>query len=53
MCWIEPWALESSLISQFDLPLNVEDDHHNAFHGYLKELRVEPRQQAPEPASFS
>jgi hypothetical protein len=35
VCWIEqsePWDLESQLISQLDLPLNLDQNRHNAFH---------------------
>ncbi|MEU6079140.1 GIY-YIG nuclease family protein [Streptomyces sp. NPDC047108] len=49
-----PWALESELISQFDLPLNLDQNQHNAFHGTLKGLRAEARQLARElPVSAS
>ncbi|MDQ0991628.1 GIY-YIG nuclease family protein [Streptomyces sp. V3I7] len=51
VCWIEhgePWALESELISQLDLPLNLDQNRHNAFHGRLKGLRAEARQRARE-----
>lgn len=51
VCWIEqsePWDLESQLISQLDLPLNLDQNRHNAFHGRLKELRAQARQQARE-----
>ncbi|WP_244328665.1 GIY-YIG nuclease family protein [Streptomyces marokkonensis] len=33
VCWIEqsePWDLESQLISQLDLPLNLDQNRHNA-----------------------
>ncbi|MGX1475839.1 UNVERIFIED_CONTAM: hypothetical protein RKD50_004647 [Streptomyces canus] len=49
VCWIEqdePWALESKLISQLDLPLNLDQNRHNAFHSRLKELRAQARQRA-------
>ncbi|PNG23425.1 hypothetical protein C1J00_04310 [Streptomyces cahuitamycinicus] len=49
VCWIEhaePWALESELISQLDLPLNLDQNRHNAFHDRLKEPRAQARQQA-------
>jgi hypothetical protein len=41
----EPWALESELIS-LDLPLNLVQNCHNAFHDRLKKLRAQARQQA-------
>ncbi|MEU6544071.1 GIY-YIG nuclease family protein [Streptomyces sp. NPDC046859] len=49
VCWIEqdePWALESKLISRLDLPLNLDQNRHNAFHSRLKELRAQARQRA-------
>ncbi|MGP3772728.1 GIY-YIG nuclease family protein [Streptomyces sp. SDT5-1] len=51
VCWIEhgePWVLESKLISELDLPLNLDQNRHNAFHGRLKDLRAEARQRARE-----
>jgi hypothetical protein len=51
VCWIEhdePWVLESVLISQLDLPLNLDQNRHNPFHGHLKELRSHARQRARE-----
>ncbi|MFE7794161.1 GIY-YIG nuclease family protein [Streptomyces sp. NPDC057460] len=50
-CWIEqdePWALEAQLISQLDLPLNLDQNRHNAFHNRLKELRAQARKRARE-----
>jgi hypothetical protein len=35
----EAWALESQLISQIDLLLNLDQNRHIAFHSRLKELR--------------
>ncbi|WP_043494213.1 GIY-YIG nuclease family protein [Streptomyces viridosporus] len=51
VCWVEhdePWTLESALISQLDLPLNLDQNGHNAFHAQLKEIRARARQQARE-----
>ncbi|PKT67020.1 hypothetical protein CW362_42765 [Streptomyces populi] len=51
VCWIEhdePWTLESELITQLDLPLNLDQNRHNLFHGRLKELRDQARQRARE-----
>lgn len=42
----EPWALESELISQLNLPLNLDQDRRNAFYDRLKELRAQARHQA-------
>ncbi|MFF8271916.1 GIY-YIG nuclease family protein [Streptomyces sp. NPDC016562] len=49
--WIEqsePWDLEAQLISQLDLPLNLDQNRHNAFYSRLKELRAQARQRARE-----
>lgn len=51
VCWIEhnePWALESELISQLDLPLNLDQNRHNPFHSRLKNLRSQARERARE-----
>ncbi|GAA3479141.1 GIY-YIG nuclease family protein [Streptomyces yanii] len=51
VCWIEqnePWTMESELISQLDLPLNLDQNRHNTFHDRLKELRAQARQRARE-----
>ena len=51
VCWVEqdePWTSESQLISQLDLPLNLDQNRHNAFHSRLKELRSQARQRARE-----
>jgi hypothetical protein len=47
VCWLqrdEPWAMESKLISQLDLPLNLDQNRHNGDH--LKALRAQARQRA-------
>ncbi|MFF8555205.1 GIY-YIG nuclease family protein [Streptomyces sp. NPDC015501] len=51
VCWVErgePWNLESQLISRLDLPLNLDQNRHNAFHSRLKELRAAARERARE-----
>lgn len=51
VCWVEqgePWTSESQLISQLDLPLNLDQNRRNAFHSHLKELRAQARQRARE-----
>ncbi|MFJ3761748.1 GIY-YIG nuclease family protein [Streptomyces sp. NPDC090080] len=51
VCWIErsePWELESRLIADLDLPLNLDQNRHNAFHDRLKEIRARAREQARE-----
>lgn len=37
----EPWHLEPKLIAALDLPLNFQDNDHNAFGPELKRLRKE------------
>ncbi|MFJ4548494.1 GIY-YIG nuclease family protein [Streptomyces sp. NPDC088817] len=49
VCWLEhdePWTLESELIAQHDLPLNLDQNRHNGFHDRLKEVRAKARQRA-------
>ncbi|GHK03704.1 hypothetical protein SY2F82_55010 [Streptomyces sp. Y2F8-2] len=49
VCWLEhdePWTMESELIAQLDLPLNLDQNRHNSFHGELKELRAKARERA-------
>lgn len=51
VCWIEhdkPWTMESELISQLDLPLNLDQNRDNAFYDRLKELRAQARRRARE-----
>ncbi|MFI9767383.1 GIY-YIG nuclease family protein [Streptomyces sp. NPDC052415] len=51
VCWLEqrePWDLESQLITELDLPLNLDQNHHNAFHSRLKKLRAQARHRARE-----
>jgi hypothetical protein len=51
VCWIEqnePWTFESKLISRLDLPLNLAQNRHNAFHNRSEELRAQARQRARE-----
>jgi hypothetical protein len=51
VCWTEhsePWDLESRLITRLDLPLNLDQNRHNAFHNRLKELRAQARHRARE-----
>ncbi|MEV8114612.1 GIY-YIG nuclease family protein [Streptomyces xiamenensis] len=51
VCWVahpKPWLLESALISGLDLPLNLDQNKHNAFHPTLKALRAAARQRARE-----
>ncbi|WP_344429407.1 GIY-YIG nuclease family protein [Streptomyces lavendulocolor] len=51
VCWVEhpePWTAESELIARLDVPLNLDQNQHNAFHPRLKELRAQARQRARE-----
>jgi hypothetical protein len=51
VCWVEdpePWAAERELITQLDLPLNLDQNQHNSFHPFLKELRAQARRGARE-----
>ncbi|MFF2436980.1 GIY-YIG nuclease family protein [Streptomyces sp. NPDC058107] len=51
VCWVEhvePWHMESELIGELDLPLNLDQNQHNAFHAQLKEIRAKARQRARE-----
>ncbi|MBB1255688.1 hypothetical protein H3146_20340 [Streptomyces sp. OF3] len=51
VCWIErsePWELETQLMHQLDLPLNLDQNRHNAFHGRLEALRAQARRRARE-----
>ncbi|MFE9049867.1 GIY-YIG nuclease family protein [Streptomyces rubiginosohelvolus] len=53
VCWIEhaePWTVEAELISQLDLPLNLDQNRRNPFYSPLKELRSQARQRARESA---
>jgi hypothetical protein len=44
----EPRDLKSQLIFRLDLPLNPNQNRHNAFRSRLKELRAQARQRARE-----
>ncbi|WP_331459525.1 GIY-YIG nuclease family protein [Nonomuraea sp. SBT364] len=49
VCWIqqdEPWTGESELIAKLDLPLNLDQNRHHAFHPYLSGLRASARARA-------
>ncbi|GAA3971719.1 hypothetical protein GCM10023085_62360 [Actinomadura viridis] len=51
VCWIEhpePWTVESALLQELDLPLNLDQNRHNAFHARLTALRAEARRRARE-----
>ncbi|WP_245694368.1 GIY-YIG nuclease family protein [Streptomyces abyssalis] len=51
VCWLEhpePWTVEADLISRLDLPLNLDQNRHNAFHPRLTEIRAQARQRARE-----
>jgi hypothetical protein len=49
VCWIEqnqPWVLETQLISTLDLPLNIQQNQHNAFYLRLKAIRRAAKAEA-------
>lgn len=49
VCWIvaaEPWLLESQLIGQFTLPLNLDQNEQGAFHADLSAARAHQRSAA-------
>ncbi|WP_242904629.1 GIY-YIG nuclease family protein [Actinomadura terrae] len=49
VCWNmdpEPWLQETELINQLDLPLNLDQNKHNAFHAQLTEISSTARQRA-------
>ncbi|WP_428981574.1 GIY-YIG nuclease family protein [Nonomuraea composti] len=51
VCWVchdEPWMGESELIARLDLPLNLDQNRHHAFHPYLSSLRARARTRARE-----
>jgi hypothetical protein len=51
VCWTvhaEPWKLEEELISRYDLPLNLDQNKHNAFHPELSQARRAAKQRASE-----
>jgi GIY-YIG catalytic domain-containing protein len=51
VCWVEhpePWLLESELIAEIDLPLNLDQNKHNPFHAKLRAIRATARQRARE-----
>lgn len=41
----EPWAMESELIFQLDLPLNLDQNRGDGFHDRLKELRAKAHER--------
>jgi GIY-YIG catalytic domain-containing protein len=44
----QPWILERELIGTLDVPLNLQDNKHNAFHAVLTRLRAEAERNARE-----
>lgn len=42
----QPWKLEEELIRSCVLPLNLDQNRHNSFHGQLSALRATQRAQA-------
>lgn len=51
VCWLEhpqPWQIEASLIAQYDLPLNLDQNKRNRFHPELSAARQRAKQRAAE-----
>jgi hypothetical protein len=49
VAWVEdpePWLLESVLISNFDLPLNLDQNTKHASYARLSQLRRDARRRA-------
>ena len=49
VCWLtheEPWTLESAFIRTVNLPLNLDQNRHSAFHAALSARRAQQRQRA-------
>jgi hypothetical protein len=49
VCWVEdpePWVAEHEAIRALDLPLNLDQNQHNAFHRALSECRAAARANA-------
>jgi len=51
VCWLpttEPWDVESALIEERDLPINLDQNQRNLFHAKLTAARYECRKRASE-----
>ncbi|WP_372496029.1 GIY-YIG nuclease family protein [Promicromonospora umidemergens] len=49
VCWYvapEPWLIESKLISELVLPLNLDKNKHSGFHAALTVARQSQRETA-------
>ncbi len=49
VAWVttgEPWLVEEELIATFDLPLNLDQNSRNAFHGHLSSARKAAKKRA-------
>jgi hypothetical protein len=44
----EPWLVEEELIRTVDLPLNLDQNRHHAFHAELTRLRAEQKARAKD-----
>lgn len=42
----EPWTVEEDVINRFDVPLNLDQNTHNAFHPELSAARRRAKQRA-------
>ena len=50
-CWCEAaeqWLVEEELIRTVDLPLNLDQNRHHAFHAELSRLQAEQKAKARE-----
>ena len=51
VCWCEAaeqWLVEEELIRTVDLPLNLDQNRHHAFHAELGRLQAEQKAKARE-----
>lgn len=51
VCWVKhsaPWEVESEIISNLSLPLNLQDNRNHPFHQTLTAMRKEAKQNARE-----
>ena len=49
VCWVEtsvPWVLESRLLENLALPLNLDQNKHSGFHEQLRAARARQRAEA-------
>ena len=49
----QPWELESEVIRNLSLPLNLDQNKSHAFHSVLSEVRRQAKQNAREKAAMN